>query len=246
MESTKIVITSDIIKKASTYIPIMEKQRMVEAIAPLCVAKVKLSYIPTGAADNETQSAPDRHQEVKCLTNLFLMGILAHEYLRMPYDGDEARDGYRHLQMPANVYDKWAGSHVMNQLERLKKDKDLTETIFDLMYDYKEMRWLLANEIETILGHNNDPVWRLMDAFNHAVTAEVNGAIEPMIAQARERAEKEKASEPQTQEEKIAAAKKTLAQMDAVSEKLKNLDKAREKLREQLEIAEKGEGQKDA
>ena len=42
MESTKIVITSDIIKKASTYIPIMEKQRMVEAIAPLCEGKTEL------------------------------------------------------------------------------------------------------------------------------------------------------------------------------------------------------------
>lgn len=246
MESTKITITGGMIKKANTYIPVMEKQRMVEAIAPLCVAKVKLSYVPTGANDDEAKAAPDRHQEVKCLTNLFLMGILAHEYLRVPYEGDEPKEGYRHLQMPANIYDQWAGSHVMNQLERLKKDKELTEVIFDLMYDYKELRFLLTNEIETILGHNNDPVWRLMDAFNHAVTAEVNGAIEPMIAQAKERAEREKAKEPKTQEEKIAAAKKTLAQMDAVSEKLKNLDKAREKLREQLEIAEKGEGQKNA
>lgn len=237
MEDGKIIISEEMLRGAATYIPLLEKQRMVEAIAPRCIAKVKLTYVPSGADESEARAAPDRHQEVKCMTSLYLMGILAHEYLHAAYDGDEPAEDYRHLQMPANVYDRWAGSHVMNQMERLKKNKEVAETIFDILYDYKELRWMLASEIETILAHNNDPVWRLMDAFGTAVNTQVAEALEP-VAQAGDAAGDHPAM---TREEKLETAKRALEQMDVLKERLKSLDDARSRLAQQVEEMERGE-----
>ena len=217
MES-KITITTEMIQNASDYMPLMQKHRLVEEIAPKCIAKVKMSYIPTAGGDEEPM--PDRYQEVPPLTNMFLMGVLAKEYLHLPFDGDDS------LQMPANVYDMFAGSHVMGQLEKLKSDKDVGRKASNLLYDFKEFRWTLGQEIQTLIGHNNDVVWRLMDAMSESIKGVLLDAA--------------KAAEPEPQpeltpEQMQEAALKAKAQLEEGIEKLKAMKDGLARMKEEAE-----------
>ena len=122
----RINITPEMLEKASDYIPLLERQEMLESIARVCVVKVKMEVKLTGST--ETVSMPERYQEHRIMTKMCLMGVLALKYLHVDYDGDD-----RSLQMPANIYDQWAGSHVLNQIEKLKSDKTVGEKAFRIL-----------------------------------------------------------------------------------------------------------------
>ena len=83
----KIVITPEIVKNATDYIPLMKKQEMAETIAQKCIVKVLMKYTEKGDG-TDSVPMPDRYQEYHMYTNLYLMGVLAHEYLHIPYEGD--------------------------------------------------------------------------------------------------------------------------------------------------------------
>lgn len=168
---SRIIITAEDIQNAKDYIPAVHRQELLESIAPKCIVKVRTSYIPTG--ETESVPIPDRFQEYGMLTNLFLMGVLAVEYLNKPFDGCEES-----LQMPANLYDEWAGSHVLSQIEALRSDKAVHDKACYILQDFYAFRTALYREIETNLGHQNDIVWRLLDAFKGFILENVTGALE--------------------------------------------------------------------
>ncbi len=167
----KIVITPEILMNADDALPLIERQTLLESIAQDCIVKVTMSYIPTGGS--EPQPMPDRYQEYRVNTCLYLMGVLAAKYLHIPVDGmDES------LKMPVEEYDRWNASHVLSQIEEFKSDKVLRDKAFNLMSDYRDFRNALYREIETMLGHHNDLVWRFMDAFSTAVMSRVSDAVD--------------------------------------------------------------------
>lgn len=229
MESNLFVkVTPEIIEKAIDYIPLMEKQNMAETIGQKCIARVKMTM---RGSDGHTKSLPDRFQETQLLTNLYLMGILAKCYLHIPYegDGDTKEDNpYYGLQMPLNIYDRFAGSHVMNQLEQLKADKACKDKVYNILYDYRKLQRMINAEIEMAVEHQNDVVWRFLDvmettakeSFLHDVEAENTSD-----AQTEETAE-EKAA-------KVAKAKEYLASLD---EKVAQLTSISQNFRKKLEM----------
>jgi hypothetical protein len=186
----KITITTEMLERANDYVSLMEKQEICEKIAPKCIAKVMMVFVPDGS--EERIAVPDRWQEARHMTAMYQMGIFAKLYLNASFDGDSD------LQMAANEYDKWAGSHVFNQLERLKGDKDLKDKVFNILYDYKEFQWALRREIETLLSHNNDVVARLAMFITESVGRGMLAASEvsekredvPSIADIQETAKK--------------------------------------------------------
>lgn len=185
-----IIITPEMLEKASDYIPLLERQEMLESIARVCVVKVKMEVKLTGST--ETVSMPERYQEHRIMTKMCLMGVLALKYLHVDYDGDD-----RSLQMPANIYDQWAGSHVLNQIEKLKSDKTVGEKAFRILKDYRDFCNDLYREIDILLGHQNDVVYRLMDAMNGSIqqtvmstmTADVSHAGKPPEKMSKEERE---------------------------------------------------------
>ena len=64
--------------------------------------------------------------------------------------------------MQLSEYDDWAGSHVINQLERLKKDKTkkVSNTVYDLLYDYKAFEGMIFGAIRDELEARNDALHR--------------------------------------------------------------------------------------
>lgn len=213
-----IIITPEMLEKASDYIPLLERQEMLESVARVCVVKVKMEVKLTGST--ETVSMPERYQEHRIMTKMCLMGVLALKYLHVDYDGDD-----RSLQMPANIYDQWAGSHVLNQIEKLKSDKTVGEKAFRILKDYRDFCNDLYREIDILLGHQNDVVYRLMDAMNASIRQTAIEALTDGNAPA-------KRPENMTKEEREQLVKDTMKRIDDGMEQLRTMKERISKAKE--------------
>lgn len=238
----KIVITPEIVKNATDYIPLMKKQEMAETIAQKCIVKVLMKYTEKGDG-TDSVPMPDRYQEYHMYTNLYLMGVLAHEYLHIPYEGDgtgkEIID-YENLKMPANVYDQWGASHVLNQLEQMKTDRELREKVFDLLNDYKDFRWMLAHEIDILLGHNNDVVTRMMQALGASIKEMTADSMQELGEALQNEQPQEAEPEKKVSEEDIAKAASELERLKQLRERMEQVEK---ELQDKIEEAKAKNGQ---
>ena len=238
----KIVITPEIVKNATDYIPLMKKQEMAETIAQKCIVKVLMKYTEKGDG-TDSVPMPDRYQEYHMYTNLYLMGVLAHEYLHIPYEGDgtgkEIID-YENLKMPANVYDQWGASHVLNQLEQMKTDRELREKVFDLLNDYKDFRWMLAHEIDILLGHNNDVVTRMMQALGASIKEMAADSMHELGETLQGEQPQEAEPENKVSEEDIAKAASELERLKQIRERMEQVEK---ELHDKIEEAKAKNGQ---
>lgn len=238
----KIVITPEIVKSATDYIPLMKKQEMAETIAQKCIVKVLMKYTEKGDG-TDSVPMPDRYQEYHMYTNLYLMGVLAHEYLHIPYEGDgtgkEIID-YENLKMPANVYDQWGASHVLNQLEQMKTDRELREKVFDLLNDYKDFRWMLAHEIDILLGHNNDVVTRMMQAIGTSIKEMTADSMQELGEALQNEQSQETEPEKKVSAEDIAKAASELERLKQLRERMEQVEK---ELHDKIEEAKAKNGQ---
>ena len=241
----KIVITPEIVKNATDYIPLMKKQEMAETIAQKCIVKVLMKYTEKGDG-TDSVPMPDRYQEYHMYTNLYLMGVLAHEYLHIPYEGDgtgkEIID-YENLKMPANVYDQWGASHVLNQLEQMKTDRELREKVFDLLNDYKDFRWMLAHEIDILLGHNNDVVTRMMQAICASIKEMAADSMHELGETLQGEQPQETEPEKKISEEDIAKAASELERLKQLRERMEQVEK---ELHDKIEEAKAKNGQEES
>ena len=151
-----VTITESDISKASTYVPIEAKKGVARIIALFCVEP---------AAD---MGGAPVYRENRKFRQMFLMGILAEMYLHRDYHlqrvklGEDGEEQDVRLLMQESEYDEWAASHVVNQLERLKKDKTkkVSNTVYDLLYDYKAFENMIFGAIRDELEARNDPLRR--------------------------------------------------------------------------------------
>lgn len=173
-----ITITINDVKNAATYMGLAIKEEMTRAIARMCIEPVEIKA-------DENESLPPMFRENRKLRQQFQMGILA-AMLGKEYEQQTVRisgvDEEQRLPwcMDEAEYDRWAASHVMNQLERLKKaaDKTALNTIFDLLYDYKAIEMMLTGAIRDELEAHNDPFNRAMQYFSvAAVQSAMDGAL---------------------------------------------------------------------
>lgn len=223
----RIVITPEIVKNATDYIPLMKKQEMAEAIAQKCIVKVLMKYTEKGDG-TDSVPMPDRYQEYHMYTNLYLMGVLAREYLHIPYEGDgsgKEHTGYDNLKMPANVYDQWGASHVLNQLEQMKTDREMREKVFDLLNDYKDFRWMLAHEIDILLGHDNDVVTRMMQALGASIREMAADSMQELGEALQGEQPQEARPEKKVSEEDIAKAASELERLKQLRERMEQVEK---------------------
>ena len=167
-------ITRDTIKNARTYLNIGAKQRLAEQIAGWVVQPVEMNQ-------DDVFSIPPIYKENRALKNMLMMGILCKFYLQMEFDCDKIRfvdtDGNLIEEKPIDYYptmeafDDMASSAIMNQLERMKKyDKEIINTIFDFMYDYKTLEQMVNAEIKDYLAQKNDVISRAVNMLELLVS----------------------------------------------------------------------------
>lgn len=180
-----IEITSEDIQKCTTYLSVGRKERLTRAIAAFCVEPVE---IKVGEGDGIV--LPNRVRENRKLRQQYQMGILAW-YLGKDYKEQEAQIGedgetmQLSLCMDEDDFNIWAASHVMNQLERLKKSKDheTANRVFDLLYDYKNIESMLSLAIRDELESRNDPLNRAAEFVMQIMT---ESTMEEIMAKQKE------------------------------------------------------------
>lgn len=147
-----ITLTKEIIEKARDYIPIERKHTWCRNVAIACVKQVPV----TGNGNEGAFTLPDRWEENTMARQMALASALAQNYLGIWSEEDV---------LQAVDYDEIMGSHLINQMERLKSDKEIRDKVFNVMYDYNELKKMLNSEIYSRLGHLNDTLSRMLVAL---------------------------------------------------------------------------------
>lgn len=146
--SGKIEITKGMMEAARDYVPLTEKEAWVAENAPKCFDKLQIT------ADDDPM--PPMYMVNTGLKSRYLMAALARLYLRAAPLG-AAED---EQCMSVEEYDAWAGSHVMNQLERWKRDETFRAKTYDLLFDYKDLEKRFSTQLSGLLAVQNDSVIR--------------------------------------------------------------------------------------
>lgn len=184
MAEYAVTITEQDILNAGTYVNIDVKERFTRAVAFLCLEPVEVK--------NDEDSLPMMFRENKKIKAQYMMGTLA-TLLGRDYESQTLKTGEELSGCMAEAdYDLWAGSHVMNQLERLKKTKnsEVVNRLFDLLYDYKAFELMLTGAIKDELEVRNDPFnrtmqWVSVSAADAAVKEMVGGQLRDILSTAK-------------------------------------------------------------
>lgn len=172
MEKKKepFIITEEMIEKATSYIPLSMKKAIATAVAKECLEAVDKT---TENIATETQlPIPQLYREECGAKQLYLMYYFLTEYLHieLPEEFDESE------------YDYYASSHIFNQLERFKtKTPDIKDKVFDILYDFKELKKMLDTEIFNLKENRNSPLDRLSDSISLFSTPENVKALNDLL-----------------------------------------------------------------
>lgn len=148
-----ITLTKEIVEKANDYIPIERKHVWCRNVAAACVSKVTVTG---NGAENNAFTLPDRWEENTMARQMAMASALAQNYLGIYSEEDV---------LQAKDYDEIMGSHLINQLERMKSDRDVRDKVFNILYDYNELKKMLNTDIYSRLGHLNDTLSRALAAL---------------------------------------------------------------------------------
>jgi hypothetical protein len=150
-----IVITENDLMNARTYLPMHIKQAFLEHAAPLCFDTLNININENGL---ENVPFPAMYKENTFLKSRFLMGALWGLYFGKPYERAEGDD----YMIPAELYDELTGSHILNQIERMKgRGEALRLIAFDLLADYRDLERRMNAEVYGMVNAMNDPCTRL-------------------------------------------------------------------------------------
>lgn len=184
-EMKKITITVDDVKNAEDYIPVAQKEVMARLIADLCVEQ----------HTHKDEDVPTMMRENRMRRQQFLMGVFSSCYLKKEYELEELHyknDKGKIIGQKCNFfmtvadYDMWAGSHVINQLERMKRSqKEVSDKIYDMLYDFKLFENMLYGAIKDELERRNDPCKRVSEMLRYAVSSEALETMKQEISEAK-------------------------------------------------------------
>lgn len=173
----KFKVTEEMISKASDYIPYFEKVTIASDLAESCIKSVDKI---TDSIAMETQlPIPQLYKERVGAKQYFLMYYLLTRYLHIDIKEEKWSD---------EEYDYYASSHIFNQLERFKSgnNADVKAKVFDILYDYKQLKQMLETEIYNLKESKNNGLDRLqgyLDLFASPDNIkQLNDLLQKMIA----------------------------------------------------------------
>lgn len=174
MADYAVEITEQDVLNAAAYVNISIKERYARAVAFCCLEPVEVKY--------EEDTFPTMFRENKKIKAQYLMGMLA-TLLRKEFSSQKLASGEELSGcMDEPEYDAWAASHVMNQMERLKKcgKPEVVNKLFDLLYDYKAFEMMLTGAIKDELEVRNDPFNRTMQWFSMSAA---DAAVKELVSE---------------------------------------------------------------
>lgn len=172
------VLTEEELLQANTYVPLMEKVKFVNAVAEKCVEKLNIQ----AEANNEITAMPPLYKESMERKSRYLMGALVKLYLRSSFSSEDNDEWLMSLA----DYDYYAGSHIFNQLERLKSNHAVRNQCFDIIQDYRDLEKRLNNEVYGLLQTVNEPVTRILSHISTSTTPDAMKDAMEQLEQAQE------------------------------------------------------------
>ena len=152
----KFIITDEMIRGAESYIPFVDKLTIVSETAEACLEPVDKET--AGIAMEAQLPIPQLYKERSGAKQFFLMYYFLTRYLHIKiYE----------KSWTIEEYDHYASSHIFNQLERFKSgDVDVKNKVFDILYDYKQLKSMLEVEIYNLKETKNSALDRLQDSIS--------------------------------------------------------------------------------
>lgn len=144
----KIEITKEMLTAAQDYVPLEQKEKWVTDNASKCFDRLAITM--------GEEPMPPMYMVNSGLRSRHLMAALAKFYFGKEYEADEADDA----MMSVADYDRWAGGHVLCQLDRWKHDVEARDKCYDLLYDFHDLEKRFTAAINGILAVQNDAVMR--------------------------------------------------------------------------------------
>lgn len=168
-------ITIEDVKKARSYMPVANK----EAVSRL-MAKLIVRVVENDAGESGNPLPPvrveDRIRRLQCLHGVLAGWYFGGEYEkeRLHYKDEKGNTQNREISMVMSMdaLDKWLEGHPMNQLERLKKEKQIANKVYDILYDFKAFELMLNGAIREEMDMANDPALRMAQVLSMQTTPE--------------------------------------------------------------------------
>lgn len=152
----KFKITEEMISNAKDYISFTDKIAIVNDLAESCIETV--DKITDGIATETQLPIPQLYKEKVGAKQYFLMYYLLTKYLHIDIKADKWDD---------KQFDYYASSHIFNQLERFKSgEKEVKDKVFDILYDYKQLKQMLETEIFNLKESRNNTLDRIQNSIS--------------------------------------------------------------------------------
>lgn len=149
-EKFNFIITEEMVKKATKYVPLAEKMGFIAACAPDCLKEVEISV--QKLQGDSLLALPPLWAENIQFKQMYLLRAFLEMYLHIEVAAD----------FTSKEYDKYAAFHPFNQLERLKNNPELKNIVFDILTDFKELKKLFDIEIYNLKAARNDGMERAL------------------------------------------------------------------------------------
>lgn len=173
MSERRFELTEDMMRKAESYLSLHAKETIVRTVLPGCVKRIfdydyqKDEY--KTAADDLPTTMPMYGEDTEFKSRVVL-GTVLHYYLGL--------DIGETLSIDTELYDNYAGSHIMNQIERFKANPEFKSKAFDMLADIRDFEKRLNCAVYSLLQLKNDVGGRVLNALGVMMSQE---ALENVI-----------------------------------------------------------------
>lgn len=160
-----VTITQEDVKKARDYLPAETKEALTRLMAKLCTRIVE-NDASTAEAPLPPYRVEDRLRRLQCLNGVlcgfYFGGSFEKEKLTFrKEDGSGTEEREIEGVMSLEALNDWCEGHPRNQLERMKKEKNVANKVYDILDDFKLFEILLDRAIREELDMQNDPAIRI-------------------------------------------------------------------------------------
>ena len=179
-------ITIEDVRKARSYIPTATKEYMARLMAKLIVRQRENDAV-TSDIPLPPVLVEDRMRRLQCLHGALCGWYFGGEYEKEKIVSQNAAGEKKsedlNFVMSLDALDKWLEGHPMNQLERLKKEKQVANKVYDILYDFKAFELMLNGAIREEMEMGNDPALRMAQVLAMQTTPE---ALQEVIKMAED------------------------------------------------------------
>jgi hypothetical protein len=163
MENIKL--TKENLLSMRDYVPLAEKMRFVAEAADGCFDRMELKI--SGGA--ESMPMPPMYRDNTSIKSRMLMGAFVKLYLEAGFE----TEGENPWLMSVADYDRFCGSHIFNQIERMKAEGgEVRDKAFDVLSDWRDLEKRFNTEVYNMMQVMNEPVSRIMMAMQMQTTPE--------------------------------------------------------------------------